>query len=85
MSQKMILQSARCLRLMKEKKKWFVTDLLFKKEFDRFGNAKNNSNIHTKKEKGDINTLHCEIFGVEKKQLISEYNKVKKEIQHEWF
>ena len=70
---------------MKEKKKWFVTDLLFKKEFDRFGNAKNNSNFHTKKEKGDVNTLHCEIFGTEKKQLISEYNKVKKEIQHEWF
>lgn len=46
---------------------------------------KNNSNFHTKKEKGDVNTLHCEIFGTEKKQLISEYNKVKKEIQHEWF
>ena len=70
---------------MKEKKKWFVTDVLFKDEFERFGNAKNKSNFHTKKEKGDINTLHCEIFGVEKKQLISEYNKIKKEVKHEWF
>ena len=70
---------------MKEKKKWFVTDVLFKDEFERFGNAKNKSNFHTKKEKGDINTLDCEIFGVEKKQLISHYNKIKNEVQHEWF
>ena len=47
--------------------------------------TKNKSNFHTKKEKGDINTLHCEIFGVEKKQLISHYNKIKNEVQHEWF
>lgn len=70
---------------IKEKKKWFVTDLLFKDEFNRFGNAKNKSNFHTKKEKGDINTLHCDIFETDKKHIISYYNKIKKEIQHEWF
>lgn len=70
---------------MIQKKKWFVTDLLFKTQFDRFGNAKNNSNFHTKKEKGDINTLHCEIFETNKKNIISEYNKIKNQITHEWF
>lgn len=70
---------------MIQKKKWFVTDLLFKTQFDRFGNAKNNSNFHTKKEKGDINTLHCEIFETTKKNIISEYNKIKNQITHEWF
>lgn len=70
---------------MVQKKKWFVTDLLFKTQFDRFGNAKNNSNFHTKKEKGDINTLHCEIFETNKKNIISEYNKIKNQITHEWF
>ena len=70
---------------MIEKKKWFVTDVIFREQFDRFGNGKNKSNFHTKKEKGDINTLHCEIFECEKKNLIGEYNKIKKQIQHEWF
>lgn len=70
---------------MMEKKKWFVTDVIFKGQFDRFGNGKNKSNFHTKKEKGDINTLHCEIFECEKKNLIGEYNKIKKQVQHTWF
>lgn len=70
---------------MIEKKKWFVTDVIFKSQFDRFGNGKNKSNFHTKKEKGDVNTLHCEIFECEKKNLIGEYNKIKKQVQHSWF
>lgn len=70
---------------MIEKKKWFVTDVIFKEQFDKFGNAKNKSNFHTKKEKGDINTLHCEIFKCSKKNLIGEFNKIKKEINHAWF
>lgn len=70
---------------MIEKKKWFVTDVIFKSQFDRFGNGKNKSNFHTKKEKGDINTLHCEIFECEKKNLIGEYNKIKNQVQHSWF
>lgn len=70
---------------MIEKKKWFVTDVIFKNQFDRFGNGKNKSNFHTKKEKGDVNTLHCEIFECEKKNLIGEYNKIKKQVQHTWF
>lgn len=70
---------------MIEKKKWFVTDVIFKSQFDRFGNGKNKSNFHTKKEKGDVNTLHCEIFECEKKNLIGEYNKIKKQVQHTWF
>lgn len=70
---------------MIEKKKWFVTDVIFKNEFDRFGNGKNKSNFHTKKEKGDINTLHCEIFECSKKNLIGEFNKIKKKVQHSWF
>jgi hypothetical protein len=70
---------------MIEKKKWFVTDIMFKSQFDRFGNAKNKSNFHTKKEKGDINTLHCEIFGCNKKSLIGEFNKIKHQVNHTWF
>jgi tRNA(Ile)-lysidine synthase TilS/MesJ len=70
---------------MIEKKKWFVTDLIFKDQFDRFGNSKNKSNFHTKKEKGDINTLHCEIFDCNKKNIIGEFNKIKKTVQHSWF
>jgi asparagine synthetase B (glutamine-hydrolysing) len=71
--------------VMVEKKKWFVTDVIFKNQFNRFGNAKNKSNFHTKKEKGDINTLHCEIFECEKKNLIGEYNKIKSQLKHSWF
>lgn len=69
----------------KMKKKWFVTDLLWKEQFDRFGNGKNNSNMHAKKKGNDINQLHCELYNCKPKELIGKYNKLERYVRHNWF
>lgn len=58
------------------KKKWFVTDLLFKDWFDRFGNNKNNSNMHTKKKGITLNSLHTDIFNCNGNQVTGKYFKL---------
>lgn len=67
------------------KKKWFVTHLLWKEQFERFGNGKNNSNMHSKKKGKDINQIHCTLFECKPKEIIGKYNKIQKYVRHSWF
>ena len=67
------------------KKKWFVTHLLWKDQFDRFGNGKNNSNMHVKKKGNDINQLHCEVYNCKPSQLVGKYNKINNYVRDNWF
>lgn len=61
----------------KLKKKWFVTDVMYKDEFDKIGNHKNNSNMHAKKSGNDLNQLH-EIIFKPKGNIIKVYNEISK-------
>lgn len=75
------------------RKKWFVTDVLYKDWFERFGNGKNNSNMHKNKDGLDLHTLHHLIFTpkrykVSEREVIKVYNQIAKynnNKQHNFF
>lgn len=62
----------------KLKKKWFVIDVMYKDQFEKFGNGKNNSNMHAKKSGNDLNQLHEMIFQP-KGGIIKVYNEISKQ------
>lgn len=60
----------------KFKKKWFITEKMFKDEFRHFGNAKNSNNMHTQ----GMKQYHREVLlhNSPHKDTISVYNRIKK-------
>lgn len=60
----------------KFKKKWFITQVMFKPFFDRFGNAKNSNYMHTQ----GMKQYHRKVLldGTPHKDTIAVYNRIKK-------
>lgn len=60
----------------KFKKKWFITEVMFKEFFDIFGNAKNSNYMHTQ----GMKQYHRKVLldGTPYKDTISVYNRIKK-------
>ena len=57
------------------KKKWFITQVMFKEFFDRFGNAKNSNYMHTQ----GMKQYHRKVLldGTPHKDTIAVYNRIK--------
>lgn len=61
----------------KFKKKWFITQVMFKHYFDRFGNAKNSNYMHTQ----GMKQYHREVLlkDTTHKDTVAVYNRIKKD------
>lgn len=67
-----------CYKAGKFKKKWFITDVMFEKEFAKFRNAKNSNNMHTQ----GMKQYHREVLleGTTHKDTKVVYNKLLKNL-----
>ena len=66
------------------KKKWFITKVLFKKEFDLFQNSNNSNNMQIE---SGMKEMHREILLVNTtfKDTVAIYNQIMREIEQEDF
>lgn len=58
----------------KFKKKWFITEVMFKDQFEYFGNKKNSNNMHTQ----GLKQYHCKVLlkDTKYKDTIAVYNRI---------